>query len=133
MHIKFDDKFDVVGFSSVDGFVQNGCEDILVKALGQHEHSGRVCVVGRGVGIREYFGSKSHSTPSIINDSQLSTLTKKFTQDVLQSLNSQQNQNFPIYFPNTTQHVSTKGSCSIVPQTPNDEEDIPEECEFYID
>jgi hypothetical protein len=85
------------------------------------------------VGIREYFGSKSHSTPSVINDAQLTTLTKKITHDVLQSLNSQQNQNFPIYSPNITQHVSTKGSCSIVPQTPDDEEDILEECELYID
>jgi hypothetical protein len=31
MHIKFNDKFDVVGFSSVDGFVRNGREDILVN------------------------------------------------------------------------------------------------------
>jgi hypothetical protein len=62
-------------------------------------------------------------------------LTKKITQDVLQSLNSQQNQSFPIYYPNTTQHVSTKGSLYTVPQTPDDEEDmdIPEECELYID
>jgi len=92
-----------------DGFVRNGCEDIVVKALGQPEHPGRVCDVGRGVAIREYFGSKSHSTPSVISDAQLAALTKKITQGVLQSLNSQQNQNFPIYSPNTTQHVSTKG------------------------
>jgi len=116
-----------------DGFVRNGCEDIVVKALGQPEHPGRVCDVGRGVAIREYFGSKSHSTPSVISDAQLAALTKKITQGVLQSLNSQQNQNFPIYSPNTTQHVSTKGSCSVVLQTPDDEEDVREECELYID
>ncbi|KEH32920.1 TNP1-like protein [Medicago truncatula] len=118
-----------------DGFVQNGREDILVKALGQDEHPGRVRAVGRGVGIREYFGSKSHSTPSVISGAQLAALTKKITQDVLQTLRTQPNQNFPIYSPNTTQNVSTKDSCSTVPQTPDDEEniDIPEECELYVD
>lgn len=118
-----------------DGFVQNGREDILVKALGQDEHPGRVRAVGRGVGIREYFGSKSHSTPSVISGAQLAALTKKITQDVLQTLRTQPNQNFPIYSPNTTQHVSSKDSCSTVPQTPDDEEDIdiPEECELYVD
>ncbi|AES74446.1 hypothetical protein MTR_6g006270 [Medicago truncatula] len=30
-----------------NGFVRNGREDILVKALGEDEHSGRVCAVGR--------------------------------------------------------------------------------------
>jgi len=104
-----------------------------VKALGQTEYPSRVCVVGRGMGIREYFGSKSHSIPSVISDAQLAALAKRITHDVLQSLNSQQNQKFPIYSPNTTQHVSTKGSYSIVPQPPDDEEDIPQECELYID
>jgi len=101
-----------------------------VKAL---EHPGRVRGVGGGVGIREYVGSKYHSASSVIRDARRAALTKKITQDVLQSLNSQQNQYFPIYSPNTTQHVSTKGNCSIIPQTPDDEEDIPKECELYID
>jgi len=71
-----------------DGFVRNGREDILVKALGQDEHPGRVRAVGRGVGIREYFGSKSHSIQSVISDAQLAALTKKTTHDMLQSLSS---------------------------------------------
>lgn len=80
-----------------DEYVRNGREDILVKSLGQPEHPGRVRAAGRDVGIREYFGSKSHSTPSVTSDAQLAALTKKITQDVLQSLNSTKSK-FPNLF-----------------------------------
>ncbi|MCI85392.1 TNP1, partial [Trifolium medium] len=46
---------------------------------------------------------------------------------------SQQHPNFPICYPNTTIPASTKGSCSAVRRIPEDEEDIPDESELYVD
>jgi len=42
--------------SSQGNFVPEGCRDILVEAIGQLEHCGRVCVARKGVGIKLYFG-----------------------------------------------------------------------------
>ncbi|XP_024638794.1 uncharacterized protein [Medicago truncatula] len=118
-----------------NGFEQQGRKDILTEALGQPEHPGRVRAVGQGVGIREHFGSQFHSTQTVINDAQLAALkvdlTKQVKEQAPQSIYSHQNQNFPICSPNTAQHVSTNGSCSNVQSMP--EEDIPKECELYID
>ena len=107
----------------------------MTEALGKPEHPGRVRAVGQGVGIREHFGSRSHSTQSVINDAQLAALkvdpTTQIKEQVPQSIYS--HQNFPICSPNTTQHVNTKGSFSIVPSMPDDEKDIPKDGELHID
>ncbi|XP_058764934.1 uncharacterized protein LOC131638393 [Vicia villosa] len=46
---------------------------------------------------------------------------------------SQQYPNFPICSPNATIRASTNGSCSAMPYIQEDDEDIPEECELYVD
>jgi len=37
-----------------------GCHDILAAAIGWPEHPRRVCGVGSGVDIGQFFGSSSH-------------------------------------------------------------------------
>jgi hypothetical protein len=46
---------------------------------------------------------------------------------------SQQHPNFPTCSPNTTIPARANGSCSAVRHIPEDEEDIPDECELYVD
>jgi len=49
--------------SSQGNFVPQGRQDILVEAIGQPEHRDRVHVVGKGVGIKHYFGvTPQHSS-----------------------------------------------------------------------
>jgi hypothetical protein len=62
-------------------------------------------------------------------------LAKGITEQVMQAMPtfSQQHPNFPICSPNTTIPTSTKGSCSAVRHISEDEEDIPDECELYVD
>jgi hypothetical protein len=114
----------------------------LREAIGRPEHPGRVRGVGRGVGIRQYFGPTSRdaaSTSVVLNSTQLEALKIALTKDIKEQLMqdmptfSQQHPNFPTCSPNTTIPTSTNGSCSAVRHIPEDEEDIPDECELYVD
>ena len=55
-------------------FVPVGRDDILTIAIGRPEHPGRVRAAGRGVGIRQYFGSPSHRYGSIVGNFSMDTL-----------------------------------------------------------
>jgi hypothetical protein len=118
----------------------------LAEAIGQPEHPGRVRAVGGGVGIRQYFGPLSHygaSSSPVFNSKQIESmkadLTKEIRDQVMRDLSSipafsQHFPNFPTCSPSTDIPASTKGSCSAAPPIPEDnDEDIPEECELYVD
>lgn len=117
----------------------------MTEAIGQPGHPGRVRSVGRGVGIREYFGPHPRdvgSTSLVFNSIQIEAikleLTKEIREQVMRDISlmptfSQQPQNFPVCSPNTTKRASTNDSCSAMPHIQEDEEDIPEECGLYVD
>jgi hypothetical protein len=122
-------------------FVPQGQKDILTEAIGRPEHSGRVRGVGRGVGIRQYFGSQpSGSTPPVLSSEQLQIikveLTQQIKEELMQDLEAMGFPKKPLNFPTCSRNnvvpASTKGSSSIVPPIPEDDE-IPEQCELYVD
>ena len=113
----------------------------MAEAIGKPEHSGFVRGVGRGVGIRQYFGPLSRdSTPPVFSSEQLKTikveLTQQIKEELMQDLEamgfSKKPSNFPTHSPNTVVPASTKGSSSVVPPIP-EEDEIPERCELYVD
>jgi len=118
----------------------------LAEAIRRPEHPGRVRAVGGGVGIRQYFGPLSHygaSASFVFNSKQTESikadLTKEIRDQVMRDISSipalsQHFPNFPTCSPSTDIPASTKGSCSAAPPIPeDDDEDIPEECELYVD
>ncbi|GAU15583.1 hypothetical protein TSUD_108410 [Trifolium subterraneum] len=122
-------------------FVPEGRKDILTEAIGRPEHGGFVRGVGRGVGIRQYFGPPPRgSTPPVFSREQLQTikveLTQQIKEELMQDLEamgfSKKPSNFPTCSRNTAVPASTKGSSSIVPPIP-EEDDTPEQCELYVD
>jgi len=50
--------------ASQGSFVSHGRQDLLTAAIGRLEHPGRVCVVGAGVTIKQYFGSATRTSRS---------------------------------------------------------------------
>ncbi|XP_058753581.1 uncharacterized protein LOC131626757 [Vicia villosa] len=125
--------------TSQGAFVPQGRKDILVEALGQPEHPGRVRGVGRGVGILQYFGphSRNASTPPVISSKQIEAikmeLTQQIKEELMQDLTSMGfSKNFPTCPPNTVVPGSPKNSHSTVLSIP-EEDEIPEQCELYVD
>ncbi|XP_058726832.1 uncharacterized protein LOC131598230 [Vicia villosa] len=128
-------------------FVPQGRKDILTEATGYDEHPGRVRAVGRGVGIRQFFGSHSRKCscpPPVMNKYQIETIKAELIKDIREQVMrdisslpafSQKSRNDPICSSDTTlQYASANGTCSEVPHIQDDDqEDIPEECELYID
>ena len=54
--------------ASQGSFVAHGRQDVLTVSLGRPEHPGRVCAVGAGVTIKQYFGPSprtSHMSSSM--------------------------------------------------------------------
>ncbi|KAI5390330.1 hypothetical protein KIW84_075586 [Lathyrus oleraceus] len=117
----------------------------MTEAIGQPEHPGRVRGVGRGLGIQDNFGPHPRdvgSTSLVFNSPQIEAikleLTKEIREQVMWDISSmptfsQQHPNFPVGSPNTTKRASKNGRCSTMPHIQEDEEDIPEECELYVD
>lgn len=124
-------------------FVPQGRRDILAEAIDRPEHPGRVRAVGGGVGIRQYFGPISHDaafTPFVLNSKQIEAIKTDLREQLMRDISSipafsQLHPNFQKSTPSTNIPASTKGSCCAVPSIPEDEEeeDIPEECELYVD
>lgn len=97
------------------------------------------------MGIQEYFDSHPRdvgSTSLVFNSTQIQAikleLTKEIREQVMRDISlmttfSQQHPNFSVCSPNTMKRASTNGSCSTMPHIQEDEEDIPKECELYVD
>ncbi|KAL6538136.1 hypothetical protein OROGR_012124 [Orobanche gracilis] len=125
-------------------FVPHGCDDILSNAIGRQEHPGRVRGVASGIGIREYFGSRSCGSTrhESISPEFVQSLTKKIAMEVTQNLMKQfgpvlaslgaYSQPPPV---TPRGHVSTNGSCAAPPDFSLGEThiDISGECGLYID
>ncbi|CAL5200316.1 unnamed protein product [Lathyrus oleraceus] len=125
--------------TSQGAFIPQGRKDILAEAIGRPEHSGGVRGVGRGIGIRQYFGPPSHeaSILPVFSSEQLETIKVELTQQIreqlMQDLSSMGfSKNFPASSPNTTVPASPKGNHSIEPPIP-EEDEIPKQCELYVD
>ncbi|XP_058780070.1 uncharacterized protein LOC131653803 [Vicia villosa] len=125
--------------ASQGAFVPQGRKDILAEAIGRPDHSGGVRGVGRGVGIRQYFGPQSReaSTPSVFSSQQIEAIKVELTQQIreqlMQDLSSMGfSKNIPASSPNTIVPASPKGSHSIEPPI-TEEDEIPKQCELYVD
>ncbi|XP_004487156.1 uncharacterized protein [Cicer arietinum] len=139
---KIAEKIDSLVEQTTQGtFVPQGRKDILTEAIGQPEHPGRVRGVGQGVGIRQYFGPHSrNSTTPVLSNEQIKTMKVELTQQIKEQLMqdlttmgfSKLYPKVSTCSPNATVHTSTKGSCSVVTPT-LEEDDIPERCELYVD
>jgi len=107
--------------------------------------TGYVCVVGRGVGIKQFFGT----APRRVTLAQLSEYDKKllrneFKQDLFPELRNEllsENKaelaslGLSIQAPYTMASpiiASTKGSCPL-PEESEDDVDVPTDCELYVD
>ncbi|KAH1228024.1 hypothetical protein GmHk_10G028113 [Glycine max] len=114
-------------------FVPHGHQDVLIAAIGRPEHPRRVCAVGAGVTIKQYFGSAprmSRSSSSLppeelqqltrqIKDQLEESITEKVTRQLMASFSQMQSQMQsqglalppePLVGPSGPR-VSTKGSC----------------------
>ncbi|KAL5137429.1 hypothetical protein HKD37_10G027792 [Glycine soja] len=114
-------------------FVPHGHQDVLIAAIGRPEHPRRVCAVGAGVTIKQYFGSaprmcrSSSSLPPEelqqltrqIKDQLEESITEKVTRQLMASFSQMQSQMQsqglalppePLVGPSGPR-VSTKGSC----------------------
>ena len=143
-------------------FEPSGREDILVTAIGRPDHPGRVRGVGRGVGLRQYFGSctrvgqKSGGITAemlqAIREEVRQDLRNEVRQEVKQEIQEVQSQleekirllQASIVFPHgnlnpqpspSPIHLSTKGSNVIEEQPEEQPEDfeIPDICKLYVD
>ncbi|WVZ04709.1 hypothetical protein V8G54_018055 [Vigna mungo] len=98
---------DLVEKRSKGSFTQEGRDDILAVAIGRPEHPGYIRSVGRGVGLKQFFGGPTRKIASLGLAIQVP--------------------------PKGASHVaSTKGSCP-VPEESGDGADVPVDCELYVD
>ena len=65
--------------TSQGSFVPHGRRDLLTAAIGRPEHPGRVCDVGAGVTIKQYFGpaQRTSRTSSSVDPEELEQLTQQ--------------------------------------------------------
>ncbi|KAH1265098.1 hypothetical protein GmHk_01G000859 [Glycine max] len=135
-------------------FIPHGRQDVLTTAIGRPEHPGRVCAVGTGVTIKQYFGSAprtSRSSSSLppeelqqltqqIRDQLEESITERVTRQLMASFSQMQSQMQsqglalppePLVGPSAPR-VSTKGSC--VDPSGNDlEMGDSDRCGLYIE
>ncbi|WVZ12004.1 hypothetical protein V8G54_016534, partial [Vigna mungo] len=116
-------------------FTQEGRDDILAVAIGRPEHPGYIRGVGRGVGLKQFFGGPTRK----VTLAQLSEYDKKVLK------NEFKKELFPEFkkelIPELRQEIlseiksemaSTKGSCPL-PEESGDGVDVPIDCELYVD
>ncbi|KAL5179542.1 hypothetical protein HKD37_01G000829 [Glycine soja] len=135
-------------------FIPHGRQDVLTTAIGRPEHPGRVCAVGTGVTIKQYFGSAprtSRSSSSLppeelqqltqqIRDQLEESITERVMRQLMASFSQMQSQMQsqglalppePLVGPSAPR-VSTKGSC--VDPSGNDlEMGDSDRCGLYIE
>ena len=122
--------------------------DILTVALGTPDHPGRVRGVGRGVGIRDFFGAPSHRGPGLVTreemDKMLQTVREEIEQSKrkeiesvkleMMSLISSKKDTSTQGAPHSPIVQSTKGSCAhVVLSDDPGSQDNTEPCELYLE
>lgn len=83
------EKIDSLVEQSAQGsFVPHGRRDILTTAIGRPEHPGRVRGVGRGVGIRQYFGPplRYDLMPGVVTKEELNVIRKEVREELMTEL-----------------------------------------------
>ncbi|KAH1242604.1 hypothetical protein GmHk_07G019902 [Glycine max] len=137
-------------------FVPHGRLDVLAAAIGRPEHPGRVCGIGAGVTIKQYFGSAprtSHNASSLppnelhqltqqIRDQLEESITEKVTRQVMASFSHLQSQMQsqglamppkPLVGPGPSgPRVSSKGIC-VDPSGNDPETGDSDRCGLYIE
>ncbi|KAL5170508.1 hypothetical protein HKD37_11G032203 [Glycine soja] len=116
-------------------FVPHGRQDVLAATIGRPEHPGRVCAVGAGVTIKQYFGSAprtSRSASSLPLD-ELQQLTQQIRDQLEESMTEKgiAVPLDPLVGPSGPQ-VSTKGSY-VDPSGNNPETGDSDRCGLYIE
>ncbi|KAL5170505.1 hypothetical protein HKD37_11G032203 [Glycine soja] len=120
-------------------FVPHGRQDVLAATIGRPEHPGRVCAVGAGVTIKQYFGSAprtSRSASSLPLD-ELQQLTQQIRDQLEESMTEKVTRQGiavpldPLVGPSGPQ-VSTKGSY-VDPSGNNPETGDSDRCGLYIE
>ncbi|XP_022638531.1 uncharacterized protein LOC111241977 [Vigna radiata var. radiata] len=130
--------------SSQGSFTQEGRDDILAVAIGRLEHPGYIRGVGRGVGLKQFFGGPTRKvTLSQLSESDKKVLKNEFKKELFPELRDEllaeiKSEMAPIGLaiqvpPKGASHVaSTKGSCPL-PEESGDGADVPVDCELYVD
>lgn len=128
-------------------FVPVGRQDILTTALGRPEHPGRVRTAGRGVGLRQFFGSSAHHSPGEggVTQEQLQAIREEIRQELRADIMKEVRQelaSFGLSHGTTNPQpphasplrMSTKGSCA-PSGDPEEEEDfdLADEYELYVE
>ncbi|KAL5162061.1 hypothetical protein HKD37_07G019239 [Glycine soja] len=74
--------------ASQGSFVPHGRQDVLTAAIGCPEHPGRVCAVGAGVTIRQYFRSApwTSRSSSLLPPEELQQLTQQIRDQLEESI-----------------------------------------------
>jgi len=108
----------------------------LTTAIGRPEHPGHVRVGGRGVGIRQYFGPRSHHSKSkLVTKEQLEAIKEEILQQVRQELASAglSKGNTNVQSNPSPIPLSTKGSCAPQDVPEEDVLHLPEDCQLYVE
>ncbi|KAL5123815.1 hypothetical protein HKD37_02G004322 [Glycine soja] len=133
--------------ASQGSFVSHGRQDLLTAAIGRLEHPGRVCVVGAGVTIKQYFGSATRTSRSSSSmdleelKQQTQQIRDQLEESIIEKMQSQlqsliQSQGLalppePEVGPSAAR-VNTKGSC-VDPSPTNPDTGDSDKCRLYIE
>ena len=76
----------ICGFVSQGNFVPEGRRDILVEAIGHPKHCGRVCAIGKWVGIKQYSRVAPRNSSSSPSSKTKVELTSKIRQKLMEEM-----------------------------------------------
>ncbi|WVZ23545.1 hypothetical protein V8G54_002089 [Vigna mungo] len=134
---------DLVEKRSKGSFTQEGRDDILAVAIGRPEHPGYIRGVGRGVGLKQFFGGPTRKvTLAQLSESDKMVLRNEFKKEMFPELRNELLAEIKSEIaslgltiqvpPKGASHVaSTKGSCPL-PEESGDGADVPVDCELYV-
>lgn len=142
-------------------FRSEGRNDILTVATGKQEHPGRVRGVGGGVGIRDYFGSSSRHSSSVVTreemehmlasvreqaraearaeaeasfDARIEARLSKMREEMMMIVSTRQDTSAPQAQSPAPNRQSTKGSCCPIGQSSEGpEKEIPAPCDLFVE
>ncbi|XP_028789649.1 uncharacterized protein LOC114745655 [Neltuma alba] len=72
--------------SSQGSFTQKGRMDILATAIGKLDHLGRVREVGKTIGLIQYFGPTSRSSPANVSKEEITAMVREQIRKALQEI-----------------------------------------------